>query len=534
MKSWFRSTIITLCCLVSTFATAVSLEPKLILLLSGGKPVASQNFLSNTTTPVWFDISGIVGNRTMYDSTGLLTWAPNNQYTNSNAATNTARTITTVAGINYYIWIQTSSGSATIVASGTNSSTFSGSAAGTFTAFTATSGTLTLTPTTNYTNITQVVVAQVTYENALRPGDNVITGASGYFGLRFDTDPNTLFPRGILREESRTNSLTYSEKFNLSPWATSAATISPDVTTAPDGTTNADLLYPTSTGASREVYQPAGYSVGNTYSLSIQAKPAGMTWMTFGAGAGSGAAARLAFFNLSSCTVGTTGASITATAIKLRNSYCRLTVTYTPAGSGGYMEISPVDGDNNYTATANGTNGIYLWGAEIEIGAFTTSYIPTYASSASRPADIIKLSGVALSTIGASAGTVIQEDNLEGNIAANQYAIYGNSVSPIYFDNALAIKATNGTNVLTSGSSAVIATPIRTGLSWDASGRAISVNGATPVVDGNSFGTVGATVYDGSNNGSNTANGWLRTFSIYNTKLLGSAFTTKTTTGGPL
>ena len=117
MKSWFRSTIITLCCLVSTFATAVSLEPKLILLLSGGKPVASQNFLSNTTTPVWFDISGIVGNRTMYDSTGLLTWAPNNQYTNSNAATNTARTITTVAGNNYYIWIQTSSGSATIVAS---------------------------------------------------------------------------------------------------------------------------------------------------------------------------------------------------------------------------------------------------------------------------------------------------------------------------------------------------------------------------------------------------------------------------------
>ena len=137
----------------------------------------------------------------------------------------------------------------------------------------------------------------------------------------------------------------------------------------------------------------------------------------------------------------------------------------------------------SYTATANGTNGIYLWGAEIEIGAFTTSYIPTYASSASRPADIIKLSGVALSTIGASAGTVIQEDNLEGNIAANQYAIYGNSVSPIYFDNALAIKATNGTNVLTSGSSAVIATPIRTGLIWDASGRAISVNGATPVVD---------------------------------------------------
>ena len=124
-----------------------------------------------------------------WDSTATLTYAPNNLYINSGSATSTARTITTVAGVNYYIWIQTSSGSATIVASGTNTTTFNGSAAGTWTAFTATAGTLTLTPTSNFANITQVVVAQITYETALRAGDNVVTGASAYYGPRFDYDP---------------------------------------------------------------------------------------------------------------------------------------------------------------------------------------------------------------------------------------------------------------------------------------------------------------------------------------------------------
>ena len=147
-------------------------------------------------------------NRMMYDSTGKLTYAPNNLYLNSNAAGSTARTITTLAGVNYYIWIQTSSGSATIVASGTNTSTFNGSTGGTFTAFTATAGTLTLTPTSNFANITQVVVAAITYESALRAGDNVVTSAAAYYGPRFDS-PNGV-AAGLLVEESRTNICTNS------------------------------------------------------------------------------------------------------------------------------------------------------------------------------------------------------------------------------------------------------------------------------------------------------------------------------------
>ena len=121
----------------------------------------------------------------------------------------------------------TSSGTATIVATGTNTSTFNGSAAGTFTAFTATAGTLTLTPTSNFANITQVVVAQITYETGLRAGDNVVTSAAAYYGPRFDS-PNGV-AAGLLVEESRTNIALQSNTFSSATW-TKALTAAQNVT----------------------------------------------------------------------------------------------------------------------------------------------------------------------------------------------------------------------------------------------------------------------------------------------------------------
>ena len=126
----------------------------------------------------------------------------------------------------------------------------------------------------------------------------------------------------------------------------------------------------------------------------------------------------------------------------------------------------------------------------------------------------------------------MQQVNIEGNTSATQYGIYGNTVSPIYLDSTPAFNATNGTNVLSSAVSAVIGTSIRAGFAWDAGPtRAISVNGAAAVTDANTYGTIGATVYIGSNNGANTINGHIEGLSFYNSKLTGAAFTGKTTTG---
>ena len=248
MRRFLTFLLIYLTLLSPAFPTSRGAELLLLFankIATGPIPAVSQNFLSNTSPPTWLNYSGITGNRMMYDSTGTLTWAPNNQYINSNAATSTARTITTAAGVNYYIWIQTSSGTATVVASGTNTTTFNGSAGGTFTAFTATAGTLTLTPTTNFANITQVVVAQITYESALRSGDNVVTGAAAYFGPRFDYPGGVA--AGLLIEESRTNIALWNRDLTNAAWTKTNVTAALNQTGI-DGTANSASTITASAG----------------------------------------------------------------------------------------------------------------------------------------------------------------------------------------------------------------------------------------------------------------------------------------------
>lgn len=372
---------------------------------------------------------------------------------------------------------------------------------------------------------TGVLDPRVTVTRALNTATRV--NSSGYIEVvnanlpRFDYNPTTLAPRGLLIEESRTNQLQQSQAFGTSPWTVSAATISADQVISPDGSQNADLLYPSSTGAGREVYQAAGYTGGVTYTISIYVKAAGMSWVTLGAAAGSAGASRLAFFNVSTGTVGTTGASVSNPSItSVGNGWYRLSLNYTPAGAGGYVEISVVDGDNNYTATKVGTNGVYLYGAQLEAGAFATSYIPTTTTSATRNADEVKMTGTNFSSWwNASEGTMaLWQDNatsgyrtgLQVDDGTNNNRILIQSGSPPTLQQYYVV--VGGSPVVSTAAQALVSAGSRTVASYKLNNYAYAVNGAVPTTDTSATVPTVTQIFFGVERVANFLNGHIQKF----------------------
>jgi len=160
-------------------------------------------------------------------------------------------------------------------------------------------------------------------------------------------------------------------------WTLQSATLVVDQATAPDGTMTMDKIYPTSTGISRwiqgtaPVALPAGF-IG--ISFSVYAKMAGKRWIALGKFDGS---AMGAWFDLQSGVVGTVVAGYTSSIQSVGDGIYRCTITSNVTTVFNYWLISVCDADNNTNVVANGTDGVYLWGAQINRGAVATAYLPT-------------------------------------------------------------------------------------------------------------------------------------------------------------
>lgn len=489
----------------------------------GVSPVVSQNFLTNTTVPSWMDVSATTGNRMLYDSTGKLTWAPNNLVLNS--ATLSTQTVTVAVGVSYILSFY---GTGSVALSGAATATVNGTGAGNrvYQKVTATTASLVLTVTGS---VTSAQLEAVTYQTL--PSTYIPTTAAAYYGPRFDYDPSTLAAKGLLIEESRANVFLNSDSLGAASWAAGLATKTANAFTAITGLTTGTIF--TCSGNATVSSVTAGpYTVasGATVTQTFILKNTGTNTSPYLSIYDT--AHRQAQFILSGAgSTANLDAGVTASITSLGNGFYSCVMTYTITGTTVYGNAFVSGTKTNGSATVGQT--LYIDRAQLEVGSFATSYIPTTTASVTRAADIIKLSGAALTTLQGAAGTFLEEMTLEGNKAAAQYGAYGNAVSPLYWD-SLVVKATNGTNVLSSAQTAVVGTAGRGGLAWNASGRAISFSGSAAVTDANSYGTIGATVYLGSNNGANSLNGWVRALSFYNQRLSNATLATKTTVGGPL
>jgi len=242
----------------------------------------------------------------------------------------------------------------------------------------------------------------------------VPTTSASVFQPRIDFDPVTKDRKGFLIEEARTNLLTYSEDFTQYSNARTVDTANQG--TAPDGSNNATKLSETADTNNHNIQLDINFSYtsGDTYTHSAFLKAGTVSVMQLLLPSSAFGSNAFANYDLTNGVVGTVGSSATASIEDFGNGWfrCVLTaaVTSTSTADGGFIVFT-----NNSTTAARApsyagdtASHVFIFGNQLEEGAFPTSYIPTSGASATRAADA---ASIATSAFGYNQdeGTIVAE-----------------------------------------------------------------------------------------------------------------------------
>jgi hypothetical protein len=232
------------------------------------------------------------------------------------------------------------------------------------------------------------------------------TAASGV--ARFDHNPITDESLGLLIEEQRANLCLQSENF-ATTWTTSQASITTNTVIAPDGTLTGDKLVEDTATSIHVVQQVISFTTGTTSSFSVYVKAAERTRINIQA-ATSATFGISANFDLSNGTV--ISAILGSASIQsVGNGWYRCTATGASTQTASTnIRINLISSGTTVSYTGNGYSGVFLWGAQLEAGAFPTSYIPTVASQVTRSRDDASMTGANFSSwYNQAEGTVYSE-----------------------------------------------------------------------------------------------------------------------------
>ena len=314
--------------------------------------------------------------------------------------------------------------------------------------------------------------------------------------IEYDASGNCL---GLLVEEARTNLLQYSEDFANFYWNKNTITVSANNAIAPDGSASADKIVPNaSNDRNHVIYKDVTNSPLDAFSLFV--KPAGFNYVSLILQTSAGASSMGVQFNLLTGTV-VTSQNANGIIQDVGNGWYRVTVTPTTSTTFYYAVIQPNDGSAPDTSdffrstfAGNGSDGVYLWGAQFERGAFPTSYIPTSGSAVARSSDVASL---AVSEFGYNQdqGSVVVEASVNtlAQTNHNDLSLYGNgntridsgyrvggSSSGVY---TLWVRNNNVDSALLLLSGITANTPYKTAYSLSNNDFALSLNGGSVAAD---------------------------------------------------
>jgi hypothetical protein len=216
-------------------------------------------------------------------------------------------------------------------------------------------------------------------------------GSTGLAGIledspRFDYSGGASCP-SLLLEPSRTNSIKQSEYINGWNFLSNVNVID-NAATSPEGVLNASKIIPTTAAGSQKVLDVSGFNrtSGEYISHTIYAKANGYNYLYL-----SNSADRLfAVYDLSGGSVdyvssnGTDFINHSASIESVGNGWYRCALigeAVTSIGSYLRLSVAPTSETTSAPAyTADGTSGILVYGAQVELNAsYPTSYIPNHS-----------------------------------------------------------------------------------------------------------------------------------------------------------
>ena len=512
------------------------------------QPVAQSNFIQSSYSANLADLNAVAtfsraGNAMQFDSSGYLTYGPNNLLTYSNTFSNAAWSKTSVTvssgvddpvggtaawtltatGANGFIqqnytaigpainwfWVRRRTGTGNVLlcdAGGTGRTmTVTGSwtqvyykAPATGTGFfyiqLATSG--------DAIDVYAAGGSLVGAETTPRTQDQVITTSAAHYGPRFTAALGSGTVLGVLEEEARTNIVLWNRDLTNAAWVKTNATAAKTQTGIDNVANSASVI--TATAGNGTVLQSV------TLASSQRMQTAYVKRVT-----GSGV------INM------TTDGGATWTAITVTAAYTRVRI---PAQT----VTNPQFG---FQIVTNG-DAIAVDYVQNETGASETTPIYTQAAAVARPAETIQAAGAALTALQGANWTAFVETAALPGVVAGSTALLGLNASQtvLYVGNATQVATYNGSSGLTAtvGSSGNFTTgAVRAGIASSSSGRSLVANGGTVSTDANSAAPTAVTsAYLGSiNGGAFPVNGPIASFAVYNSRLPDAMLQAKSVVG---
>jgi hypothetical protein len=315
----------------------------------------------------------------------------------------------------------------------------------------------------------------------------------------------------VLLEPQRTNLALYSDDFTGANWTKTNTTITANTTTSPDGTTNADKIVETATTSTHFVIQNISTTLGVTYNISFYGKASERGVIQWNNQVNTD----FVNFDLVNGVVGSSTGITNQQIQSVGNGWYRCSFNYLSptTGTTGFLRlciVTSASASRLESYVGNGTNGLFIWGCQFEVGAYPTTYISTTSATATRVADSFSRDNIFTNGLITSSGGTwfvsLLNNVLVTRDSSDVGLFIGNSSNGVSGD-VLAIR-NNGTARLAitkriAGSQTLLfdttTDTVKVAIKWDGTNADVFVNG-TKVVSATAFATTNMEFFNGKGN----------------------------------